>query len=95
MIINGDEMTNIPMKATPFKHAVIRPGGLHDDEIHLCDTCAGADTCESNLRRNSGQKSLWHATRRVSAILECSEYEADDSSAGSGAVLRGWRHYSE
>ena len=32
---------------------------------------------------------------RLSAMLECSEYEADDSSAGSGAVLRGWRHYSE
>ena len=32
---------------------------------------------------------------RLSAMLECSEYEADDSSARSGAVLRGWRHYSE
>jgi hypothetical protein len=32
---------------------------------------------------------------RLSAMLECSEYEADDSSAESGAVLRGWRHYSE
>lgn len=67
------------MMGPPFKRAVIRPGGLHHDEIHLCDTCAGADTCESNLRRNSGQKSLWHATRRVSAMLECSDYEEEQS----------------
>ncbi len=66
------------MSQTPFKQVVIRPGGLHHDEIHLCDTCAGADTCESNQRMNSGQKSLWE-TRRVSAMLECSEYEEEQS----------------
>ena len=67
----------MPMKATPFKHVVIRTGGLHDDEIHLCDTCAGADTCGHNQRMNSGQKSLWETRRR--AMLECSDYEEEQS----------------
>ena len=63
------------MSQTPFKHAVIRPGGLHDDEIHLCDTCAGADTCEHNWSMIKGQNRLWSIGVRTTAMVECSDYE--------------------
>jgi len=65
------------MKAEPFVHARIRPGGLHDNESHVCSTCKHVGTCERYRRINKGQHTLWYREVRLSAILECSDYEEE------------------